>query len=243
VQKILADAAFQRDGSFKIAANLTEYIACGDWPSYYTLEEKTRKVTPADVKRVANIYLQENQSVTGWFIPVVEAEPAGTPPPAAPIPAGFKAEHRSAGPYFYRDPLLFAPASASAGDASRDAGGAAATRNEDPNTSSSFARNVIREKIDGIDVLLYRTGVKDVVTFRAALPAGDSMSPSENQAIATLVGSLLDKGTTKEDKFSIAQKLEGVGATLRFGVDNYMVTASGQCLRKDVPLLVSILAE
>lgn len=67
--KILADAAFQRDGSFAIAGNLNECIAAGDWTLYYSLEDATRKVTAADVKRVADKYLNVDQSTTGWFIP------------------------------------------------------------------------------------------------------------------------------------------------------------------------------
>ena len=69
--KILADAAFQRDGSFAIAGNLNEDIAAGDWTLYYGIEEATRKVTPADVQRVANKYLGVDQSTAGWFIPIV----------------------------------------------------------------------------------------------------------------------------------------------------------------------------
>jgi len=63
-------------------------------------------------------------------------------------------------------------------------------------TGGQNRENVQREKIAGIDVLILKTGVKDVVTVRASLPAGDSASPADNIAIATLTGMLLDKGTT-----------------------------------------------
>ena len=69
IAKYLADAAFQRDGSFAVAGNLNECIAAGDWTLFYTIEDATRKVTAADVQRVANKYLNEDQSTTGWFIP------------------------------------------------------------------------------------------------------------------------------------------------------------------------------
>ena len=69
IAKTLADAAFQRDGSFAIAGNLNECIAAGDWSLFYRLEEATKKVTVADVQRVANKYLNVDQSTTGWFIP------------------------------------------------------------------------------------------------------------------------------------------------------------------------------
>src|SRR5688572_6704422 len=73
VAKYLADAAFQRDGSFAVAGNLNECIAAGDWTLFYKLEENVQKVTVADIKRVANEYLGADQSTTGWFIPITPA--------------------------------------------------------------------------------------------------------------------------------------------------------------------------
>lgn len=74
--KYLANSAYQRDGTFAIAGNLNESIAVGDWTLYYTLEEALKKVTPADVQRVAQKYFNVDQSTTGWFIPLVPAAPA-----------------------------------------------------------------------------------------------------------------------------------------------------------------------
>jgi len=72
--KYVAATAYGRDGSFAIAENLNEAIAAGDWTLYYTLDEATRRVTAADIQRVANAYLDVNRSTTGWFVPLA-AEP------------------------------------------------------------------------------------------------------------------------------------------------------------------------
>lgn len=109
--------------------------------------------------------------------------------------------------------------------------------------SAAIADKVTRATVAGIDVIAYPTSIKDVVTFRGSLPAGDSFSPDTNLAIASLVSGMLDKGTTTHNKFAIAQKLDAVGATLSFSADSTMVTFSGKCLRKDVPLLLGLLAE
>lgn len=108
---------------------------------------------------------------------------------------------------------------------------------------AGIADSVVRTRINGIDVIAYKTGVQDVVTFRGSLPAGDSFAPETNLAIASLTGGMLDKGTTTQDKFAIAQKLDAVGAELDFSVDSTMVTFSGKCLSKDVPLVIGLLAE
>ena len=108
---------------------------------------------------------------------------------------------------------------------------------------AAIAPNAVRTKINGIDVIAYPTGVKDVVTFKASLPAGDAFAGEGNVAIPTLTGMLLDQGTTKQDKFSIAEKLESVGATIEFNVDTQMAEVSAKCLKKDVPLVISLIAE
>jgi zinc protease len=76
IRKTVAATAYGRDGSYAIASGLNEDIAAGDWTLYYRVDEAIRRVTAADVKRVINRYLDQNKSTTGWFIPIVAAEPA-----------------------------------------------------------------------------------------------------------------------------------------------------------------------
>ncbi|MEO7599164.1 MAG: pitrilysin family protein [Opitutus sp.] len=109
--------------------------------------------------------------------------------------------------------------------------------------AGGIASGVVRTKIAGIDVIAYPTGVKDVVTLRGSLPAGDAFSADGNVAIATLTGMLLDQGTTKQDKFAIAEKLESVGATLSFEVGTEMAEVNAKCLKKDMPLVIGLIAE
>jgi zinc protease len=109
--------------------------------------------------------------------------------------------------------------------------------------SAAIAEKVVRDKVAGIDVIACHTDVKDVVTFRGSLPAGDSFAPPNNLAVPTLVGGMLDKGTTKRDKFAIAQKLDDIGAKISFSVGDVMLEFRGKCLRKDLPLVISLLAE
>ncbi len=70
INQTLADSAYRRDGSFAMASTLNEYIASGDWTRYVTFDEAIQRVTPADVQRVAQTYLIEDRSTTGWFIPL-----------------------------------------------------------------------------------------------------------------------------------------------------------------------------
>ena len=109
--------------------------------------------------------------------------------------------------------------------------------------SARIADNIQRAQAGPIDVVTLATGVKDVVTIRGTLPVGNVAAPENNPALARLTGSMLDKGTVAKDKFAIAQQLESVGAALSFNVGNEVLTIAGKCLKKDVPLVISLIAE
>lgn len=108
---------------------------------------------------------------------------------------------------------------------------------------AQIADGVTRTRIAGLDVVAYKTGVKDVVYLRGSLPAGDNKAPADNVMLPTLVGGMLERGTTKHTKNEIADQLEAVGASINFSVGSHMVEFSARCLAKDVPLVVSLLAE
>ena len=213
VAKLLAERAYSRDGTFAQAEQLNECIAVGDWTLYVTLDEAFRKVTAAEVQRVARQYLAENQSVTGWFVPVVggggdpakEAKADDAPPLKAVVPP--KPPEKELAP-----PAV-----------------------------TNFAGSVMREKIAGIDTLICRTGVKDVVTLRGSIAAGEGASP--NRALAHLAAAMIQRGTKKRDQFAIADLLEKAGVVIETKVGMDTVEFEARLLRRDVPLVLSLLAE
>jgi zinc protease len=75
-QQYTAADAYKRDGTAAIAGELNEWIAVGDWTLYVSFPQKVQQVTPADVQRVARKYFNDDQSTTGWFIPLLPAAEA-----------------------------------------------------------------------------------------------------------------------------------------------------------------------
>ena len=67
--QIKAETAFTRDGTYSVASNLNEAIALGDWTYYTTFLKNIENISVDDVQRVAKMYLTEDQSTTGYFIP------------------------------------------------------------------------------------------------------------------------------------------------------------------------------
>jgi zinc protease len=65
-----AERAYRLDGMYSVADELNNWIATGDWTQFIRFPDAVEKVLPADVQRVAKTYLNEDQSTTGWFVPV-----------------------------------------------------------------------------------------------------------------------------------------------------------------------------
>jgi len=116
-------------------------------------------------------------------------------------------------------------------------GGAAAAA-----AAANMADQAHRSKVDGIDLITYRSNVKDVVVILGVLPAGDAMAESGNVAIPTLSGMMLDRGTKALDKFAISEKLENVGAEISFTVGVQSLEIHAKCLKKDLPLIIGTIA-
>ncbi len=109
--------------------------------------------------------------------------------------------------------------------------------------SAGMAEHAHRSQVAGIDVITYASNVKDVVVIAGALPAGDAMAENGNVAVPTLSGMLLDRGTRTLDKFAIAEKLNNVGASITFEVGTQSLEIRGKCLRKDLGLVLGLIAE
>ncbi len=112
--------------------------------------------------------------------------------------------------------------------------------------SAAAAANVAeqshRTQVAGIDLITYRTDVKDVVVVLGSLPAGDAMAEPGNIAIPTLTGMMLDRGTKMLDKFAIAEQLDNVGAEIAFSVGPQTLEVRAKCLKKDLPLVLGVIA-
>src|SRR5664279_839303 len=108
--------------------------------------------------------------------------------------------------------------------------------------NASVADHSQRVQVAGLDVITYRTDVKDVVVILGSLPAGDAMAGTGNIAIPTLAGMMLDRGTKSLDKFAIAEKLDNVGAEIAFSVGPQSLDVRAKCLKKDLPLVIGLIA-
>ena len=223
ISQVTAETAYERDGSFSVASQINEAIAMGDWTAFVNYLDNIKKVTAADVQKVAEKYFIQKNRTTGYYIPKAPGGAAMKPGPSS------RSEMKTMN--FYRDPAV------------NNIENEIETIVNPLSEETSISDNIKEENVAGIRVITAKTGVKDVVTFRGSFAAGDQFSPSGNSTVADLTGYMLDKGTTKHDKFALAEKLENLGASISFSVGTHKVNFNGKCLAKDVESVIDLLAE
>ena len=92
-QKILKDRELAAADPNRIAIELSEWAAQGDWRLYFLNRDRIEQVTPAQVKEVAEKYFTTSNRTVGFFVPTTKRE-------RTPDPGG--ARHRQAGRRLYR---------------------------------------------------------------------------------------------------------------------------------------------
>ena len=68
-QQIIAQVAYNRDGTSDIASQMSEAEAVADWRFYKDYAANIERVAAADVQRVARTYFAEDNRTVGYFIP------------------------------------------------------------------------------------------------------------------------------------------------------------------------------
>jgi len=70
--QLRAQIAFDRDGPMRVASQLNEALAAGDWTLYTEYLDRLDDITVDDVQRVAREYLTSHTSTVGWYVPSEE---------------------------------------------------------------------------------------------------------------------------------------------------------------------------
>ena len=217
-----AQTVLYRDGSGIISSMLNEAIASGDWTGYVTDIEKLKKVTRADVKRVAQKYLDIDQSTTGYFIPV-------NPDPGQ---GGNSNGDTKGGKLYFRDPGL-------AGTGAE----ITSPTKHDLNVVDGIDPEIKRKEVADIDVISLKTSAKNFVSVNASLSIGDYMQSGENELVPMLTAYMLNKGTQQKNKIEFSQALEKMGVSISASASDRNINFSFKCLKKDIPEVVSLLSE
>ncbi len=196
---------------------ISEAIATGDWRLFFLSRDHWRKLTAADVERVALEFLKPANRTLGQFIP--DAKPDRAPvPPSVDIAAMVKD---------YK------------GDASVVAGEVF-----DPTPANLEARTQRFTLPSGMRVALLAKKTRgETVQIQLRLHHGDEASLKGMAPRGGLAAAMLSLGTTKRDRQAFEDALDRLRAKLAIGGSETETSVRGRTVRAHLPDLLRLAAE
>ncbi len=201
----------------RLGVRLSESIAAGDWRLFFLQRDEWRKVSAADVQRVAEAYLKPSNRTVGMFVP--DAKPDRAPLPPAVDLAALVKDYKG-------DPA------ASAGEAF------------DATPANLDARAQRFTLASGMKVVLLPKKTRGAtVKFRLQLHQGDEKSLFGTMPRGDLMASMLQRGTAKHDRQAIEDALDRLRAKLSIEGGETSASASGETIRQNLDGTLALLAE
>ena len=200
-----------------LVRTLSEYIAMGDWRLFFLYRDRLRKVTLADVQRVAEHYLKPANRVLGEFIPNERPERAEIPP----------------------TPDLQAALAGYAGGEGMRLGEAF-----DPSPKNIELKVVRKDLSNGIRTALLpkqTRGGRVVATL--ALHWGDEKSLTNRETACNFAGAMLLHGTRQRNRAELKQEFERLNAAVSLTGDGASIEVRGENLIPALRLVAEALRE
>ena len=221
VARVRAKAAKHFDGVIsdpqKLGVALSEAIALGDWRLFFLQRDRYRKVTPADVQRVALDYLKRSNLTVGEFIP--DAAPNRAPVPAPVDVAALVKDYKG-------DPA------AVTGEAF------------DTSPANLEARTQRVTLPNGMKVALLPKKTRGAaVSFALTLRFADEKSAFGQQSVGELTGSMLLRGTATRSRQEIEDALDRLRARVSVQGSATGVSVSGQTYAAELADTLRLVAE
>src|SRR5262245_22992930 len=111
-------------------------------------------------------------------------------------------------------------------------------------SNNSFVARTSRFQLsNGITLLALENPANPTVSIAGSMRAGEYFSPAGKESLASITASMLSKGTRRRTKLEIAEELESAGARVGLSSNTFTVSVSGLSLSRDLPMIVSTLAE
>ncbi len=201
----------------RVGLELSDWMAMGDWRLFFINRDRIKKVTPADVQRVAAAYLKPANRTVGVFMPVDKIDRAEIPP--APDVAALVKEYKG-------------EAAVAAGEAF------------DPSPANIESRAVRATSPSGLKLTLVPKKTRgNTVVAAMTLRFGDEKSLMNRSTAAEMAGQMLMRGTAKHTRQQIQDEFDKLKA--RAGVFGGATSAnvSIETTRENLPAVFKLVSE
>jgi len=212
--KLLSDFETVFRNTQRLGTTMSEFIGMGDWRLIFLYRDQLKKVTAADVNRVAGAYLIPSNRTYGTFIPTNNPLRAIIPP--RPNVAELTRDYK---------------------------GGQAMAMGEafDPSPDNIDQRTVRGSLMGGAKyALLSKKTRGSVVEARLTLRLGDEASMMNKSAVAELTADMLRRGTKSRTMAQINEALDKLKSKVNISGSGQNVVVSITSTRENLPAVLEI---
>ncbi|MGI4887358.1 MAG: M16 family metallopeptidase [Janthinobacterium lividum] len=211
--KRLKDLELLFQNSEQVGLAMSEFVASGDWRLVYLYRDNLRRVTPADVQRVAAAYLKPSNRTVGLFEPDAKPDRSAVPPTpdVAALVNGYKGE----APVAVGEAFDAAPA------------------NIDARTR--------RVPEGGVKLALLPKQTRgNAVNLQLRLRYGTEASLANKPALASLTASMLERGTNTRSYAQIRDAFDKAKAQVRIYGYGQSTNVSVQTAKENLPAVLAV---
>jgi zinc protease len=213
---LLKDVDLRLSNSERVGFALTEWAAMGDWRLMFVYRDRLEKVTPADVKRVAEAYIKPSNRTMGLFLPTEK-------PDRATIPQVASVDQMVAG---------------YAGRAAVQAGEAF-----DASPSNIDARTTHTPLANGMQLTLLPKKTRGGSVFaQIVVRYGDEASLTNQGTVSSLTAGMLSRGTAALTRQQVTDSIDHLGARVTINGGGNVVTAAIEAKRDKLPAVLALVA-
>ncbi|MFO1045571.1 MAG: pitrilysin family protein [Planctomycetaceae bacterium] len=219
-QRLLKEREQEASNSARIAIQLSEWAAQGDWRLYFIYRDRLEQVTAKDVNRVAAAYLQPSNRTVGIYVPTKEAQ--RTPIPAKPDLKEMIGDYKGREDTSVGEAFDVAP--------------------------DKIEARTKRTKIEGLDVALLTKKTRgNTVVLRMTLRYGTEKSLNGQGTVADFLPSMMTRGTKQLTRQQIQDQLDlnkaSLGSSGSAGEASFVIQTKRDKLPAVLELLRQILRE
>ena len=216
-RRLLARRERAANNTARIAVQLSEWAAQGDWRLYFLYRDRLEEVTPGQVQDVAARFLRADNRTAGLFLPTDAPQSVTVPerPDLAEVLKDYK-------------------------------GREVATRGEafDPDPEAIEARVARTALPSGLKVALLPKQTRgDTVTARLTFRYGDETTLRGRATAASLLGPLMLRGTDDFPKQQIQDRLDALQASVNASGGPGSLTFTVNAKRDTLPAAMDLLGE
>lgn len=219
-QRLLKEREQDASNSARIAVQLSEWAAQGDWRLYFIYRDRLEQVTAKDVNRVAAAYLQASNRTIGIYVPT--KEPQRTPIPAKPDLAAMIGDYKGREETAIGEAFDVAP--------------------------DKIEARTKRTRIEGLDTALLPKKTRgSTVVLKVTLRYGSEKSLIDQSTAAEFLPYLMTKGTRLLTRQQIRDQLDqhkaSLGVSGSAGEATFQLQTKRQHLAAALDILRQILRE